>query len=147
MLRTRVGVVVALGALAVAVSAGAAGAQVDTRVHSAPYERGATAHASAKKIRAKVKIAGLTGSVTGGVKSKKRICEKGRLASLIQVTFAGLVEIDREKTTKKGKFALEGAVPGQTYFVGVGKKTITKFGPGGTKKTICPQTKSGNFVP
>ena len=46
-------------------------------------------------------------------------------------------------------FSLEGAVPGQgqTYSVGVGRKTITKFRLGRkTKKTICTQSESDPFV-
>jgi hypothetical protein len=145
----KVGLVAGLAVLATGGGLTSAGAQV--RSSSSSFELGSAdplAHSSAKKVGSRVKIVGLTDSVTGGVKSRKRQCEKRRLASLIHVTLAGLAEIDRERTTKKGRFSLDGAVPGQTYFVGVGRKTVTKFRLGKRpKKLICPQTESDRFVP
>lgn len=145
----RVGLVAGLAALATGGGIAFAGAPV--RSSSSSLQFGSAdppAHSSAKKVGSRVKIVGLTDSVTGGVKSRKRQCEKRRLASLLQVTFGGFAEIDREKTTRKGRFSLEGAVPGQTYFVGVGKKTITKFRFGKRpKKLVCPQIESDRFVP
>lgn len=145
----RVGLVAGLAVLATGGGIASAGAPEQSSSTSFKFDpAGPLAHTSAKKVGSKVKIAGLTDSVTGGVKSRKRQCEKGRLASLIHVTFGGLAEIDREKTSRKGRFSLDGAVPGQTYFVGVGKKTITKFRFGKRpKKTVCPQTESDRFVP
>lgn len=110
-----------------------------------------TAHSSAKKVNARVKVRGhAENMVKGSVKSRKRACEKGRLASLIEIQADGnFIEVDREKTTRKGKFALEGPplVPGRSYFVGVGKKTITKFKFGKKpRKTLCKQTESNPFV-
>jgi hypothetical protein len=145
MLRMRPGLVTALAVLIIVAVVASASAAVNE-----PWSDSANAiaHSSAKKVGSRVKIAGLAGNVTGSVNSKKRQCEKGRLASLIEVAFTGLVEVDREKTTRKGRFGLEGAVPGQTYLVGVGKKTITKFRLGRpVKKTICTQTESDTFVP
>ena len=139
-MRTRRFVAPASFSIAVALAATAAVAGADS-----------TAHSSAKKVDANVKVRGhAENSVTGSVKSRKQACEKGRLASLIEVQADGsFVEVDREKTTRKGKFALEGPplVPGVRYFVGVGKKTITKFRPGKRpKKTVCKQTESKPFV-
>jgi hypothetical protein len=145
----RVGLVAGVAALATGGGIASAGGPVQSSSRSFEFgSAGVPAHSSAKKVGSKVKIAGLTGSVTGGVKSRKRQCEKGRLASLIHVTFGGLAEIDREETSRKGRFSLDGAVPGQTYFVGVGKKTVTKFRFGKRpKKLVCPQTESGRFTP
>ena len=146
---TRVGLTAGLAVLAAGGGIASAGGPVQSS--SNPFEFGsadAPAQSSAKKVGSRVKIAGLTDSITGGVKSRKRQCEKGRLASLIHVTFGGLAEIDREKTSRQGRFSLDGAVPGQTYFVGVGKRTVTKFRFGKRpKKLICPQTESDRFVP
>jgi hypothetical protein len=106
------------------------------------------AHSSAKSVKSTVNLAGLTGSVTGSVNSKKRKCEKRRLASLVLITPTGFDFVDTEKTTKKGAFSLKGAVAGQTYIVGVGKKTVTKFRFGKRpKKLLCTQTESDTFVP
>jgi hypothetical protein len=106
------------------------------------------AHSSAKSVKSTVNLAGLTGSVTGSVNSKKRQCEKRRLASLVHITPTSFEFVDTEKTTKKGAFSLEGAVAGQTYIVGVGKKTVTKFRFGKPpKKLLCTQTESNAFVP
>jgi hypothetical protein len=144
----KVGLVAGLAVLA---SGGIASAGGPVQSSSTSFKfdpAGPLAHSSAKKVGSKVKIVGLTDSVTGGVKSRKRQCEKGRLASLFHVTFGGFAEIDREKTSRKGRFSLDGAVPGQTYFVGVGKKTVTKFRFGKRpKKLVCPQTESDTFVP
>jgi hypothetical protein len=138
-----------VAAMTMSIGVAGAGPAANSKVRSHAYDPdNPTAHASAKAVKSKVKLAGLTGSVTGGVKSKKRQCEKRRLASLIHISFAGFEFIDTEKTTKKGKFGLEGAVPGQTYIVGVGKKTVTKFRFGKPpKKLLCTQTESGPFTP
>ncbi|MGH2962763.1 MAG: hypothetical protein ACRDL3_11320, partial [Solirubrobacterales bacterium] len=142
-----VGALVLATALTLSIGVAAAGPTAGSEVKRHAYDTNPRAHSSAKSVGSKVKLAGLTGNVTGGVKSKKRKCEKGRLASLLQVTFGGLVFIDTEKTTKKGKFGLEGAVPGRTYIVGVGKKTVTKFRFGKPpKKLLCTQTESGPFT-
>jgi hypothetical protein len=135
----RLAVPAALGlAVALAVTATVAGADP-------------SAHSSAKKVDARVKVRGHSdNTVKGSVKSRKNACEKGRLASLLEIQLDGsLTEVDREKTTRKGKFALEGPplVPGRSYFVGVGKKTITKFRSGKRpRKTVCKQTESKPFV-
>ena len=110
-----------------------------------------TAHSSAKKVDANVKVRGhANNSVKGSVKSRKKTCEKGRLASLIEIQPDGsFVEVDRERTTRRGKFGLEGPplVPGRGYFIGVGRKTITKFRPGKRpRKTVCKQAESKSFV-
>jgi hypothetical protein len=142
------GAVGLVAALTVSVGVAGAGPAGSSKVNNHTYDTDPTAQTSAKKVKSKVKLAGLTGNVTGGVKSKKRQCEKRRLASLIHISFAGFQFVDTEKTTKKGKFGLEGAVPGQTYIVGVGKKTITKFRFGKPpKKLLCTQTESGPFSP
>jgi hypothetical protein len=141
----RLGIVAALSVLAAIGSA-----SIATASPWSSSAANAPAHSSASKVSSTVNVAGVIEGVKGSVKSRKRQCEKGRLASLILVTPTGFQEIDREKTTRQGAFSLEGAVPGQgqTYFVGVGKKTITKFRLGRkTKKTICTQTESDPFVP
>jgi hypothetical protein len=145
----RIALVAGFALLAVGGGIASADASVQSSARSFAYAAGQPpAQSSAHKVGARVKVTGLTGSVTGGVKSRKRQCEKGRLASLIHVTFGGLAEIDREKTTKKGRFSLDGAVPGQTYLVGVGRRKVTRFRLGKPpKKLICPQTQSGTFVP
>jgi hypothetical protein len=144
----RVGLFAGLAVLATGGGIASAGAPVQSSSRLFGFAADPPAHSSANAVDSRVKIAGLTGSVTGGVKSKTRKCEKGRLASLLHVTFAGFEFVDTEKTTRKGKFALEGAVPGQTYFVGVGKKTVTKFRFGRPpKKLLCTETESDTFVP
>jgi hypothetical protein len=139
--------------LAAALAALAAGVAIPSTSHAtvSPWSASAgdpVAHSSAKKVGSTVNLAGLTGSVTGSVNSSKRQCEKRRLASLVHITPTGFEFIDTEKTTKKGAFSLEGAVAGQTYIVGVGKKTVTKFRFGKPpKKLLCTQTESDTFVP
>jgi hypothetical protein len=141
-----VGLVAALAALAVGVVIPSTAA-----AKASPWSASAgdpVAHSSAKSVKSSVNLAGLTGSVTGSVNSSKRQCEKRRLASLVHITLTGFEFIDTEKTSKKGKFSLEGAVPGQAYIVGVGKKTVTKFRPGKRpKKLLCTQTESDPVVP
>src|SRR5918994_1993468 len=145
-----VGAIVLAVVLVGAATAGGAG-QATSKVKVRAYALGdATATASAKKVGSTVKVRGhAENTVKGSVNSRKKTCEKGRLASLIEIRPDGaLIEVDREKTTRKGKFALEGPplVPGRGYFVGVGKKTITKFRVGKRpRKTVCKQEESKPF--
>jgi hypothetical protein len=138
-------------ALTVLVLGGGGASAASTHSSSKSFEfdpTGAQAQTSAKSVKSSVNIAGVTGSVTGSVNSSKRKCEKGRLASLVLVTLTGIQFLDTEKTTKKGAFSLEGAVPGQAHIVGVGKKTVTKLRLGKPpKKLLCTQTESDAFVP
>lgn len=77
-------------------------------------------------------------------------CRKGRIVSLLHVVDGVPVEVDSTRSSKRGKFGLEGSplIAGDEYFVGVGRKTITKFRIGKRpKRTTCGQAKSDRFTP
>lgn len=108
---------------------------------------------ASKAIKSKVKLTDVEADgVKGKVTSKKKVCRK-RLVSLWHLADVGSgvkqpVKLAERKSSKKGKFKLEGSlVLGEEYFVGAGKNVFTKFRPGKKpKRTVCGQTKSGIFA-
>ena len=108
-----------------------------------------TAESSARKVNSRVKVTGIDATtVKGKVRSRVNKCEKGRFASLIRLADGANLGTDR--TNKKGKFRIKNVplTPGTGYFVGVGKKTITKFRSGKKpRKIVCGQRKSKPFAP
>lgn len=107
-----------------------------------------SAQSSAKTVKSTVKVTGFDAtSIKGKIGSKVKTCKKGRFASAVRVSDGAILGTDR--TTKKGRFRIKDVpiAPGDSYLVGVGKKTVTKFRSGKKpRRIVCGQRKSKPFA-